>query len=125
MFDRLALGAGDVVLGVDFAKWCGVGGCGVGGGVGVRLRVVRKRDPVRRDLVPPPGDTLDAREAVGDELDRVSHDDGAPVPGVGHPAQVAGLGALAFGLEVFEGAATVAVVAQVDGALRLRGRLVD
>jgi len=47
------------------------------------------------------------------------------VPGVGHPAQVAGLGALAFGLEVFEGAALVAVVAQVDGALRLRGRLVD
>ena len=51
VLDRLALGAGDVVLGVDLAKWCGVGGCGVGGGGG---RVVSKRDPVRRDLVPPP-----------------------------------------------------------------------
>jgi len=68
VLDRLALGAGDVVLGVDLAKRGNVSGRGGGG---VRLRVVSKEGLVRRDLVPPPGDTLDAREAVGNRLDRV------------------------------------------------------
>jgi len=74
VLDCLALGAGDIILGVDLAKR---GDVSRRGGGGVRLRVVSKEDLVRRDLVPPPGDTLDAREAVGNRLDRVGHDNGA------------------------------------------------